>query len=464
MHYFYLLACIVALPITLLQQLSALPNFDKDKFEHAHLSAPPTSIRLHPIKGTAFDAGHLTQVPWCSQGYYLPQRPQFTLDPLLHAGAYYVQEASSMFLHHLLQQLGIEQPGLRVLDLCAAPGGKSTLIASLLAPDSLLLSNEVIRSRASILEENITKWGYHNTWVCSNDPRDLGRLAGYFDVVLVDAPCSGSGLFRKDPRALAEWSEANVQLCSERQQRILADVWPALKQDGYLVYATCSYSEAENEAILDFMADHFDLSSVRIPLSEEWGVLTSLSPRHQLAGYRFSPERLSGEGFFIAILRKNKSSPSLHYPKFKTTQSSKIAAASAHLFAQQHWLMIEKEQNLFSAIHLQHEADWHYLKQYVYLRKAGILAGTPSAKEWLPEHDVALSCSASSALPSVSVSLEQALMYLKKEPIELGNIKGWHIVLYKGLGLGWVKGLGNRVNNYLPKNWRIRMDIDLESL
>ena len=181
------------------------------------------------------------------------QRPSFTFDPLFHAGTYYVQEASSMFLEQALKQsVDLSQP-LRVLDLCAAPGGKSTLLQSLLNKESLLVSNDVIKSRAAILEENIVKWGAANVVVTNNDPAHFARLENYFDAIVIDAPCSGSGLFRRDPEAINEWSENNVQLCSQRQQRIVADVWPALKQNGILIYSTCSYSAEEDEAILDWM-------------------------------------------------------------------------------------------------------------------------------------------------------------------------------------------------------------------
>ncbi|HEY1033070.1 MAG TPA: RsmB/NOP family class I SAM-dependent RNA methyltransferase, partial [Flavipsychrobacter sp.] len=228
----------IHLPEILLKNLQGVKGFNKEAFIAAHQQAAVTSVRLNPYKvsGVFHNA---EKVPWCSEGRYLDARPVFTLDPLFHAGAYYVQEASSMFLQQALKATVPDNNNLRVLDLCAAPGGKSTLIASLLGKDSLLVSNEVIRTRASILEENMSRWGYMNTWVTSNDPKDFGKLKGYFDVIVVDAPCSGSGLFRKDERALGEWSEANVALCSGRQQRILADVWPALKEGGVLIYATC---------------------------------------------------------------------------------------------------------------------------------------------------------------------------------------------------------------------------------
>lgn len=454
------------LPSALLAQLQQLPCFDEVSFVAAHQQKAPTSIRLHPAKGKSILLQDKAPIPWCQSAYYLPERPIFTIDPLLHAGAYYVQEASSMFLDHVFRQLYPNTEHLRVLDLCAAPGGKSTLLASRLDSSSLLISNDVIRSRAAILEENMTRWGYHNTWVSSNDPRDFGRISNYFDLILVDAPCSGSGLFRKDERALNEWSEANVQLCSERQRRILADVWNALKKDGYLVYATCSYAAAENEEILDFMADNFDIESVSITHEKEWGVETSYSAQHKMEGYRFFPDKVQGEGFFIAVVKKKNGDETPNLPKFKTAHNKKIAEQASHLLQHKQLHFIANERGFYSAIYEEHEADFHFLKTYIYLRRAGTLLGSPAAKEWIPEHDIALSVDVHPHLAYIDLDLERALMFLKKEPFELpqNTAKGWYIVRYNGQGLGWIKALDKRMNNYLPKNWRIRMDIDYDTL
>jgi 16S rRNA C967 or C1407 C5-methylase (RsmB/RsmF family) len=263
-HFDNSLVLVVRLPEKLLGSLQGIEGFDQEAFERVHQSGEQvTSIRINPLKllnvkretsieaffhDSRFSKGVLTDtihehVPWSQYGYYLDQRPSFTFDPLFHAGCYYVQEASSMFLEEVLKQtVDLSQP-LKVLDLAAAPGGKSTHIQSLIAKDSLLVSNDVIRSRSKILKDNTIKWGGDNVVVTSNDPKDFARLENYFDVIVVDAPCSGSGLIRRDPEALGEWSENNVQLCSQRQRRILADVWPALKKGGVLIYSTCSYSK-----------------------------------------------------------------------------------------------------------------------------------------------------------------------------------------------------------------------------
>jgi len=447
------------IPEALLEDLQIIKGFDEKPFISAHSEPAPTSVRLNVAKDMGlFSASE--KIAWCENGIYLTERPVFTLDPAYHAGAYYVQEASSMFLDHLLRDVLKDKTGLRVLDLCAAPGGKSTLIASLLDKDSLLISNDVIRARATILEENMTRWGYMNTWVTSNDPRDLGRLMGYFDVIVVDAPCSGSGLWRKDIKALDEWSDANVQLCVERQQRILADVWPALKQDGILIYATCSYSPQEDEQILDWLARKFDISPLSVPVKEEWGIVEVTSPEKNMAAYRFFPDKVKGEGFFIAAVHKNDETGTLHYPRFKSAHDKKIQQLAGFLLKEQDVTFMQTGKEDFSAILPHHEKDWHVFQQAVYLRKAGLNLGMPAGKDWIPAHDVALGIDASEHLAFVNVSKEQALRFLKREDMGIPGIKkGWQIVKYNGLGLGWIKSLGNRVNNYLPKHWRIRMDI-----
>jgi NOL1/NOP2/fmu family ribosome biogenesis protein len=322
-----------------------------------------------------------------------------------------------------------------------------------------LISNEVIRTRASILEENLVRWGYRNSWVTSNDPKDFGKLEGYFDLVVVDAPCSGSGLFRKDERAIDEWSEANVLLCSQRQQRILSDVWNSLKENGLLIYATCSYSPQEDEEILDWLSENFDVSPVNVKFPKEWGIITSVA-KERLTGYRFFPDKVNGEGFFIAVVQKRESANALALPRFKTLHDKKAADQSAFLINSENDLAVLKSKDGFIAIDRQHESDFHVLNKWLHLRKTGTALGTPTNKEWLPAHDVALSIDRSHNIPSVAVSKEQALRFLKKENMNLAlEEKGWMLITYEGLGLGWIKSLGNRINNYLPKHWRIRMEL-----
>lgn len=446
------------IPEQLLLELRCVKGFDEKAFVAAHDQAPVTSVRINPAK----EIGLFTtdeKVAWCNAGSYLAERPVFTLDPAYHAGAYYVQEASSMFLYHLLGGIIKDKTGLRVLDLCAAPGGKSTLIASMLDRDSLLISNEVIRSRASILDENMTRWGYTNGWVTANDPRDFSQLTGYFDVIVVDAPCSGSGLFRKDKRVEDEWTPGNVQLCSDRQERILADIWPALKQDGILIYATCSYSPQEDEDMLDWLAATYDAATITTDVREEWGIVT-VTTSSGMSGYRFFPDKVNGEGFFIAAVQKNEETGHAHIPRYKPLNDKKIQQQAGHLLKGTDMLFFRTGDEVFNAINPAHEADWQVLQKMVYFRKAGLRLGTPSQKEWLPAHDVALSIDAKEHLPGINVNKDEALRFLKREDLGIGELpKGWLMVRYQGLGLGWIKSLGNRANNYLPKHWRIRMEL-----
>ena len=263
------------IPDSLIKSLRKVESFDEQSFKEIHESGEQvTSIRVNQFKAadplqfalTNFKAAK--KIPWSDQGFYLSQRPSFTLDPYFHAGYYYVQEASGMFLEEVIRQTLDLSKQLKVLDLCAAPGGKSTLIQSLISPDSLLVSNEVIKSRVSVLEENMTRWGAANLIITNNDPKDFAPLNGFFDLIVIDAPCSGSGLFRRDPEAIEHWSEANVQLCQQRQERILADIFPALKPGGILIYSTCSYSKEENEDIIDWIMDQFEVSNLKLQIGE----------------------------------------------------------------------------------------------------------------------------------------------------------------------------------------------------
>jgi 16S rRNA C967 or C1407 C5-methylase (RsmB/RsmF family)/NOL1/NOP2/fmu family ribosome biogenesis protein len=258
-------------------------------FEASLQTEPPVSIRLNPAK--IFPAEKLEildladgAVPYASKAYYLKERPVFTLDPLFHAGCYYVQEASSMYLEQIVNQY-IKEP-VKVLDLCAAPGGKSTHLLSVLPEGSFLTANEVIRSRVNILSENLTKWGYPNVEITNNDPQYFGRFSGMFDVLLIDAPCSGEGMFRKDKKAIQEWSVNNVQLCAERQRRIVADCWNCLKYNGLLIYSTCTYNREENEAKVEWIAGELGAEILEAPK-------------------RFWPHRNRGEGFCVTVLQKN---------------------------------------------------------------------------------------------------------------------------------------------------------------
>ena len=263
---------------------------------------PPASIRMNRLKTALVPQGE--PVPWCPEGTYLPHRPTFTFDPMLHAGGYYVQEASSMFVAYALRSHMPQYP-LMVLDLCAAPGGKSTLLRSILPDGSLLVANEVVRSRVQVLAENLAKWGHPGVVVTNNDPADFAPLAGMFDVILADVPCSGEGMFRRDPASVGEWSPAAVDACVERQRRIVDAIWPCLKPGGLFIYSTCTYNPHEDEEQVRRMRD--ELGAEVLPVASvpaEWGITGNLLPGEDFPVYRFLPHRTRGEGFFLALMRK----------------------------------------------------------------------------------------------------------------------------------------------------------------
>ena len=451
----------------MLEGLEGIEGFDRKNFDAVHESGEQiTSIRFNPEKFQLFMPGKNyyhpcfkleQQVPWCEHGFYLSERPSFTLDPLLHAGAYYVQEASSMFLWEVLKQTVDANANMKVLDLCAAPGGKSSLLASWFI-NALVVSNEVIRSRVNILYENMTKWGASNIVITNNEAKDFQRLKNYFDVILVDAPCSGSGLFRKDPEAIEQWSENMVELCSQRQQKILSDIFPSLKDEGILIYSTCSYSPEEDEEISDWLKDHFSVDSIQLKLDPEWNVVEIRSSKHRSFGYRFWPDKVKGEGFFIAAFRKsevgreNSKQPKSSLRKTGTKESSIV---SNFVCTAADWLLFSQNENIH-AIKAAWESDIALLQKTLYLKKAGIRVGQIKGNELVPHHELALSGIINKNVQRTALSPDEALQYLRKKELNITGVsKGWALCTCYNFPLGWIKFLHNRVNNYYPTEWRI---------
>ena len=453
------------LPGLLIQSLQNIKDFNEEAFKQVHQSGEQiTSIRLNTDKfNIQHSAFKIEKVPWSSGGYYLPERPSFTLDPLFHAGAYYVQEASSMFLEEVLKQTVDLSMPIKVLDLCAAPGGKSTLIQSVISKDSLLLSNEVIKTRVNILSENITKWGAANVIVTNNDPKDFQRLQNYFDVIVVDAPCSGSGLFRKDPNAINEWSEKNVQLCAQRQQRILADVLPSLKEGGVIMYSTCSYSQQEDEEIADWLMEEFKVESLQLKVDEGWGIVETVSEKGHAFGYRFYPDKVKGEGFFIAVFKKTASGNEVNN-EYKSQKSKKKTAVftakdieilKPYLKNSDEFFFIEQNEEVIAMpVHL--ENDLAKIQSSLYIKKAGVKLGAIIRNALIPAHELAVSNSISTSIPRREVDKETALQYLRREEIKIeSEERGWVLLTYQQLPIGWIKIISQRINNYYPKEWRI---------
>ena len=376
----------------------------------------PVSIRLNVTKGRFFCdiLGDVTKEPslcympvaWCAEGYYLEGRPQFTFDPLFHAGCYYVQEAASMFVTHVIKwimengQWKMETP-LQMLDLCAAPGGKSTAMLSVLPEDCTLVSNEPIPTRAQILLENITKWGAKNCIVTNNYPRDFKKAKAKFDLILCDVPCSGEGMFRKDPATISEWSVQNVEKCWRLQREIVADAWECLNPGGIMIYSTCTFNTKENEENVRWIMEEYDAEVIDIPIDPSWHITGSLLDGFEAPVYRFIPGITKSEGLFVCVLRKRG--------------EWREARGKRNDLRQLKCLSIDGMQELST---LQSPLS----------------------------------------TPTVDLPYSEALKYLRGEAIVLpaDAPRGIVTVTYKGFALGPVKNIGNRANNLYPKPWRIK--------
>ncbi len=412
----------------------------------------PVSIRLNTKAANHLPV--LKKVSWCHTGYYLPERPLFTADPLLHAGVYYVQEASSMFLEEVVRQLA---PNAHtVLDLCAAPGGKSTLLNSILPDDSLLVSNEFVRSRAMILAENLIKWGNPNIIVTNNAPAAFSSVPSAFDLMVVDAPCSGEGMFRKDPASVNEWSLHNVTQCAIRQKSIVEDAWDALKTDGILIYSTCTYNKEENEEMVNWICNELGAELQTVDCSAFPEILISD------AGYRFYPHRIQGEGFFISAMRKKSDAPSparlktdlrkMKLQVSKLMQTALLPASGFH-YLEDETQLVALPANIYDTM--------LYFRSQLNCLVWGVQLAEKKGKDLIPAHQLALSKNLNRELyPEKNVDRPTALNYLKREAITLNDMPpGYVLITYQHQALGWVKNLGHRSNNLYPQHWRIRMNL-----
>lgn len=427
-------------------------------FKKALETDSPVSIRLNPAK--TFKSAFALDNPilWTENGYYLKNRPVFTLDPAFHAGAYYVQEASSMVIEHIFKKYVHHYSPLKVLDLCAAPGGKTTHLASLLTDEDLLVANEVIKGRVGILKENLLKWGFTNTIVASQDPETFADLEGFFDVVLVDAPCSGEGMFRKTPDAINEWSEESVVACSARQKRILSAAAMLVAPKGLLIYSTCTYNSSENQDNAHWLTRTLDFENIEMEVPEEWGV-TQAKP-----GLQFFPHKAKGEGFYVSVFRNKgrderfvKGKPNIQ--RLRRDQTELLSAwIKEEEFEKYSYFL--KNDGMVVTIKTSLLNEFGSVLKALDKRSSGLELGLFKGNDFIPSHAFALSSLISEKVQRVDLEEKNALLYLKKETFDLPeHTNGWALITYQNLGLGWAKIIGNRVNNYLPTEWRIRMEL-----
>lgn len=448
------------LPESFVRQMERLlPSAECEALLAALAGEPPVSVRSNPFKRAGQEAER-EPVPWCAEGGYLSERPQFTFDPLFHAGCYYVQEASSMFVEQAFRQL--DEVPRRVLDLCAAPGGKSTLWRSLLPDGALLVANEPLRQRAQVLVENLAKWGHPDVAVTQAYPADFAPLAGFFDVVAADVPCSGEGMFRKDAGAVEEWSPEAVVQCADRQWQIVNDVWPALREGGYLVYSTCTFNRLEDEDNVERICRELGAEPVPIACPESWGVSGDTTGRG-LPVYHFYPHRTRGEGFFLALLRKTSAAPVARERKKARAVREQPVAGGATVAR---WLKQGDRFKLFrpddahiAAVRQTLADDFRRLRETVRTLSAGILLAEEKGRKLIPQHELALSVErAAEAFPQVELPYAQAVAYLRREAVVLPPEvpRGYVVVTYEGRALGFANNLGARANNLYPAEWRIR--------
>jgi 16S rRNA C967 or C1407 C5-methylase (RsmB/RsmF family)/NOL1/NOP2/fmu family ribosome biogenesis protein len=407
---------------------------------------PSTSVRINLRKPKVFDFQGNEPVSWCPNAFYLKERPNFTLDPLFHAGAYYPQEAASMAIYDLVKSLNLPQ-GSVVLDACAAPGGKTLAMIDALPENCAGIANEIHPHRANILCENVTKWGLDNVAVCNNDTSMFRDLPAFFDLVLIDAPCSGEGMFRKDPNARLEWSLASVDKCIERQRVIINNLINGIKPGGYLIYATCTFNENENEKQLQeiLATGEFEL--------HPWIAPTDSLPGRNRIGHYFIPGRSRSEGLFIGVLKKCGSLNS--NPTFlPSTSNHNFTGLDFDVLPHQELVGHNNLAYLRSSILGQVLSR---LKIPLRILKNGLAVAELTAKGWGPQHDLSM---ITNRITAIDCSKQEALMYLRGETFPVPPYPpGYYLIRFQGVNLGFIKHLGQRFNNLYPKTWRIRMHL-----
>ena len=443
------------LPQGFLRMLESYGSPEFKGIEKALAGEPSVSVRFnrHKVDGAPFEDG--VKVAWCAEGVYLDTRPDFTLDPRLHQGLYYVQDASSMIVSHIIKTLTAGNESLTALDACAAPGGKTTAMIDSLPEGSVVVANEFSPQRAAVLRENVAKWGSGKVRITQGDARDFSKYPSVFDIILVDAPCSGEGMMRKDDEAVAQWSERLVEQCAARQREIVASLWNSLKPGGYMIYSTCTFNRCENEEIAEWIVDELGGESVRIEIGEDWGIAGGINTGVECL--RFIPGKVRGEGLFAAVFRKKTENVEVSHKgkekRIKNKPKGKKLPDSV-----QKWLNLRGDENFVvddkGNIFVEFNGNGLVGELIPRLR-----IGFEKGKEIIPTQELAMSVSLNrEAFPTVEVDRETALEYLRGNALKLSQDvpKGFVLLQYEGKPLGFVKNIGSRANNLYPDSWRIR--------
>ena len=439
------------LPEEFIEQLRGLMPDEWEALADAISSSEPSvAVRVNDARGVGVPDDP-RRVPWCDQGFYLDDRPAFTFDPDWHAGRYYVQDASSMFITHVIRHF-VNGP-VRYLDLCAAPGGKTTAAMQALPQESLVVANEIVPPRARVLADNVIRWGNPRCVVTSNAPANLGKFEAFFDVIATDVPCSGEGMMRKDDEAVAQWSPALVEQCAQRQREILTDVWPALRPGGLLIYSTCTYNRQENEEIADFIVRELGATSLEVPVEPSWNIHPAIGSDCHC--YRFMPHRVDGEGLFMAVFRKEGNGPRQDV-RIKEKTSKKADETAKNWLSRPDEYVIEQQGDLSIAVPQDIRREVAALRASLNVLHAGVEIATVMGRKTVPHHALALSTArAHDTFPVCEVDYPTALRYLRGESITIDAPRGYILIAHRGAILGFANNLGNRANNIYPKPLRI---------
>ena len=439
------------LPEAFLEQLRGLLPDEWERLAGAITSSEPSvAVRVNAARGVAVPDG-ARRVPWCDQGFYTEGRPSFTFDPDWHAGRYYVQDASSMFISHVIRHF-VHDP-VRYLDLCAAPGGKTTAAIQALPPQSLVVANEIVPPRARVLADNVIRWGAPHCVVTSNAPAQIGKFTHFFDVIAADVPCSGEGMMRKDAEAVSQWSPDLVTQCALRQREILKDVWQALRPGGLLIYSTCTYNRQENEEIADYVLQELGATSLEVPVEASWNIHPAIgSDAH---GYRFMPHRVDGEGLFMAVFRKDRDAPRQDF-RIKEKNIKKVDEMGKKWLSAPEAFILDQQGDLSIAVPQDIRREMAAMRDSLNVLHAGVELATVMGRKLVPHHALAMSLArAEDAFPTCEVDYPTALRYLRGESITIDAPRGYVLIACDGAILGFANNLGNRANNLYPKPLRI---------
>ena len=451
----------IALPVAFKERMTKqLGAEEAERLFSALDSASPVAVRLNPAKcseeGVWSDG---EAIAWSKNGCKLKERPSFTLDTAFHAGAYYVQEAASQFIDHVIAQEELQ--GKRVLDMCSAPGGKTTIYSTAVGCDGLVVANEYVRSRANILADNVRKWGMGNVLVTNNAPEHIAQFEGWFDLVAVDAPCSGEGMFRKEEVAREDWSEDAVKMCAARQLSIVREAWQSLKDGGLFIYSTCTFNEDEDEGVLRaFMAECGDVfvPSRRVEIDDEWGVVRGEVGAFQT--FRFFPHKTDSEGLFVAVARKAEPTPQ-RTPKARKKIMQEVDKASRKELSR--WLMDAENHSFALVVDTIYAYSSEQFKAVQALSESltAIYSGVAMGQvfkgklkpDWALSQYVGVERKATAV---VELDAAAALDYLRKKDIAVGDMaEGMNLVMHNGRALGYAKKIGARCNNLYPNSLKI---------